>query len=71
MRGEETWPLFLRAHDWLRLLDATVENPFFSAAERTEAANAASGWHAGFECWLAVGTRCAVWTGGRLGLFKI
>ena len=42
---DQDWPLFLRAHNWLRLLDATLAEPFFSAAERTEAASRTSGWH--------------------------
>lgn len=41
----EVWPLFLRAHSWLRLLDATLERPFFTAAERAAAAANSSGWH--------------------------
>lgn len=42
---EHDWPLFLRAHNWLRLLDATLESPYFSAAERSVAASRTSGWH--------------------------
>lgn len=42
---KKEWPLFLRAHNWLRLLDATLETPFFSAAERSAAASKTSGWH--------------------------
>ena len=43
--GDDAWPLFLRAHNWLRLLDATLQRPFFSAAERSAAAAKNSGWH--------------------------
>ena len=42
---DECWPLFLRAHNWLRLIDATLEQPFFSAAERSTTAANSSGWH--------------------------
>ena len=44
--GDENWPLFVRAHNWLRLLDATLERPFFTPAERSAAAARTSGWHA-------------------------
>ena len=45
---ERSWPLFLRAHHWLRLLDGTLEEAqrFFSDDERLAAAVSASGWHA-------------------------
>ena len=43
--GEASWPLFLRAHNWLRLLDGTLAQPFFSTTERSAAASKTSGWH--------------------------
>jgi len=45
---ESAWPLFLRAHNWLRLVDATLpqEMRFFSAAERAAAAGNEASWHA-------------------------
>lgn len=43
--ADECWPLFLRAHNWLRLLDATLEKPYFTAAERSFAASKTAGWH--------------------------
>ena len=46
---KKSWPLFLRAHHWLRLLDGTIideECRFFSHEERLAAAATASGWHA-------------------------
>lgn len=44
---ENSWPLFLRAHHWLRLLDGTLDegSRFFSDDERAGAATAAAGWH--------------------------
>ena len=45
---EGQWPLFLRSHHWLRLLDGTLPEArrFFREEERAQAAAAASGWHA-------------------------
>ena len=44
---ESSWPLFLRAHHWLRLLDGTLAegHRFFTDEERAAAAAAAAGWH--------------------------
>ena len=45
---EASWPLFLRAHHWLRLLDGTIldeSERFFTEDERLAAAASVSGWH--------------------------
>ena len=45
---EARWPLFLRSHHWLRLLDGTVSERrrFFRDEERAAAAASSSGWDA-------------------------
>ena len=49
---DEHWPLFLRSHHWLRLLDGTLppHRRFFTDAERETAAAASTGWHSEAGC---------------------
>ena len=45
---ERAWPLFLKAHQWLRLLDETLSpsQRFFTTEERlASAATGTDGWH--------------------------
>ena len=46
--GDSAWPLFLRAHHWLRLLDGTLPDGerFFTAEEREAATLPSAGFHA-------------------------